>query len=62
MDHFGWRELARRTGEEIVGPGFGALFEAQIQQESGFDTDVVRGYRRSSAGAEGIAQLMPQYY
>ncbi len=61
-DPFGWRELTRRLGEEIVGPGFGAVFEAQIEQESGFDPEVVYGHRRSSAGAEGIAQLMPQYY
>ena len=45
-----------------MGPGFGDVFEAQIQQESGFDPEVAFGYRRSSAGAEGIAQLMPQYY
>src|SRR5690606_25340193 len=45
-----------------IGPGYGALFERQIQQESGFAPDVVYGLRRSSAGAEGIAQLMPQYY
>ncbi len=61
-DTFGWRDLTRRLGDQIVGPGFGDIFEAQIQQESGFDPEVVFGYRRSSAGAEGIAQLMPQYY
>jgi murein DD-endopeptidase MepM/ murein hydrolase activator NlpD len=61
-DPFGWRAMTRRIGDEVVGPGFGTLFEAQIQQESGFDPEVVFGYRRSSAGAEGIAQLMPQYY
>lgn len=61
-DTFGWRDLTRRLGDQIVGPGFGDIFEAQIQQESGFDPEVAFGYRRSSAGAEGIAQLMPQYY
>ncbi|MFN8638372.1 MAG: transglycosylase SLT domain-containing protein [Dehalococcoidia bacterium] len=61
-DSFGWRAMTRKLGDEIVGPGFGKLFEAQIQQESGFDPEVAFGYRRSSAGAEGIAQLMPQYY
>ncbi|MSQ30264.1 MAG: hypothetical protein EXR68_07250 [Dehalococcoidia bacterium] len=39
-----------------------ALFERQIQQESGFAPEVVTGQRRSSAGAEGIAQSMPQCY
>ncbi|MCC6237055.1 MAG: transglycosylase SLT domain-containing protein [Dehalococcoidia bacterium] len=61
-DPFGWRQLTRTLGDEAVAPGFGRIFEAQIQQESGFDPEVVFGYRRSSAGAEGIAQLMPQYY
>lgn len=61
-DPHGWRSATRAIGEQSVGPGFGALFERQIAQESGFDPAVVLGQRRSSAGAEGIAQLMPQYY
>jgi hypothetical protein len=61
-DPFGWRALTRDLGDRIVGPGFGDLFERQIQQESAFEPEVVFGYRKSSAGAEGIAQLMPQYY
>lgn len=61
-DPYGWREMSRQIGDSVIGPGYGALFERQIQQESGFATDVVTGQRRSSAGAEGIAQLMPQYY
>lgn len=61
-DPYGWRRMARGAGEEVVGAGYGALFERQIQQESGFAPDVVFGLRKSSAGAEGIAQLMPQYY
>lgn len=61
-DPFGWRQLTRTLGDQAVAPGFGPIFEAQIQQESGFDPEVAFGYRRSSAGAEGIAQLMPQYY
>ena len=60
-DPFGWRTTTRRLGDEVA-PGFGTIFERQIQQESGFDPDVAFGFRRSSAGAEGIAQLMPQYY
>lgn len=61
-DPYGWRALSRTTAEQIIGPGYGALFERQIAQESGFIPEVVYGARVSSAGAEGIAQLMPQYY
>ncbi len=61
-DPYGWRALTRQLGDQVVGEGFGALFERQIDQESGFNPDVVFGRRVSSAGAEGIAQLMPQYY
>ena len=61
-DPFGWREMSRQVGDSVIGPGYGAMFERQIQQESGFNPDVVMGQRKSSAGAEGIAQLMPQYY
>lgn len=61
-DPYGWRSLTREVGDALVAPGFGDLFERQIQQESGFLPEVVTGARRSSAGAEGIAQLMPQYY
>lgn len=60
-DPFGWRQMARAAGEEAA-PGYGAIFERQIQQESGFAPEVVFGLRKSSAGAEGIAQLMPQFY
>ena len=62
VDPFGWRARAYQLGEQVVGPGFGAIFERQIGQESGYDPAVAFGLRRSSAGAEGIAQLMPQYY
>lgn len=61
-DPYGWRALSRATAERVIGPGSGALFERQIQQESAFDPAIVYGMRVSSAGAEGIAQLMPQYY
>ncbi len=61
-DSYGWRQMARSTGEQVIGAGYGTIFERQIQQESGFAPDVVFGLRKSSAGAEGIAQLMPQYY
>jgi len=61
-DPYGWRNTSRQIAERIIGPGYGALFERQMDQESGFAPDVVYGTRVSSAGAEGIAQLMPQYY
>ncbi|MQA00979.1 MAG: transglycosylase SLT domain-containing protein [Dehalococcoidia bacterium] len=61
-DPYGWRAMARETAEALIGEGYGPLFERQIQQESGFAPDVALGLRVSSAGAEGIAQLMPQYY
>ena len=61
-DPYGWRSLTRQLGDDIVGQGFGDLFERQINQESGYSPDVVLGSRLSSAGAEGIAQLMPQFY
>ena len=61
-DPFGWRALARRVGDGEVASGFGAIFERQIAQESGFYPDVAFGLRRSSAGAEGIAQLIPEFY
>ena len=62
QDPYGWRALTRTIGDGVIGDGFGILFERQIQQESGFAPDVVFGQRVSSAGAEGIAQLMPQFY
>lgn len=61
-DPNGWRSMARQIGDQVVAPGFGDLYERLIQQESGFLPEVAYGQRRSSAGAEGIAQLMPQYY
>ncbi len=61
-DPFGWRSLSRQLGDDLMAPGFGAIFERQIEQESGFAPEVAFGLKRSAAGAEGIAQLMPAYY
>jgi soluble lytic murein transglycosylase-like protein len=36
-----------------------ALFAAQIHQESAWRDDVAEGIRKSSVGAEGLAQFMP---
>lgn len=38
------------------------LLARLLQQESGFRPDVINGTTRSSAGAIGIAQLIPAYY
>lgn len=55
-----WRQ---RTAEIAVEEGIPAwLFVRQIGQESGFAEDVINGTRRSSAGAAGIAQLMPPHW
>ncbi len=61
-DPHGWREMARAIGDGVVGEGFGVIFERQIDQESGFRPEVALGRELSSAGAEGIAQLMPSVY
>ena len=50
------RKAARRHG---IDP---RLFERQIDQESGFADDVISGRRNSSAGAQGIAQIVPRYH
>ena len=52
-----YRELARQKAAK-----YGLIpevFERQIQAESGFSPDVISGQRKSSAGALGIAQIMP---
>jgi hypothetical protein len=40
----------------------GDFFVRQMKQESGFNDDVITGQRVSSAGAEGIAQIMRKYH
>ena len=52
-----YRLAARRAAKKYgVDP---VIFERQIAAESGYAEDVIRGRRRSSAGAQGIAQFMP---
>ncbi len=52
-----YRKEARRAAQRHgLDP---AIFERQINAESGFAPDVIHGRRRSSAGAQGIAQIMP---
>jgi uncharacterized protein (TIGR02594 family) len=52
-----FRRVARRKARKYgLRP---EVFERQIDQESGFDDDVIYGRRSSPAGAQGIAQIMP---
>ena len=52
-----YRRMARQAAQRAgLDPD---IFERQIQQESGFAEDVITGRRASSAGAQGIAQIMP---
>lgn len=57
-----WMDLTRRVAalEWPDNPEMQELYFRLIQQESSFSDDVVLGQRRSSAGAQGIAQFMPQ--
>jgi hypothetical protein len=51
------KNLARRKAQKYgLDPD---IFVAQINPESGLSPDVVYGRRSSSAGAQGIAQIMP---
>jgi len=52
-----WSAIARRTARRHgLDP---VIFDRQMRAESGYDPDVIRGRRASSAGALGIAQIMP---
>ena len=58
-----WAETARTIGEQYLPGDVASVFSRQMGLESaGFDPDVIAGRRVSSAGAEGIAQLMPSSY
>lgn len=57
-------QLARDIANQEFGAGTReaiALYQL-ARQESQFDADVVEGRRRSSAGAEGIVQIMRQWH
>jgi hypothetical protein len=52
-----WRKESRKAAiRHGIDP---AIFERQIDAESGFAEDVIHGRRVSRAGAQGIAQFMP---
>lgn len=58
-----WADTARQIGSQYLSPDVANVFSRQMALESGnFDPDVISGRRVSSAGAEGIAQLMPSSY
>jgi hypothetical protein len=54
-----WQSRARDIAHRY---GLGDYFVRQMMQESGFNDDVILGQRVSSAGAEGIAQIMRAYH
>lgn len=58
-----WFGYARSIGGQYLSPEMADVFARQIALESaGFDPEMIAGRRVSSAGAEGIAQLMPSSY
>jgi hypothetical protein len=58
-----WADLTRSIGSQYLSPQVAEVFTRQIALESAnFDPAVINGQRVSSAGAEGIAQLMPSSY
>lgn len=54
-----WMQRARAIANQYW---LGEFFIRQMRQESGFNDDVITGVRVSSAGAEGIAQIMRKYH
>jgi hypothetical protein len=58
-----YADLTRSIGGQYLSPETADVFVRQMALESAnFDPDVISGRRVSSAGAEGIAQLMPSSY
>jgi len=58
-----WADVARGIGGQYLAPQDADIFARQMALESGnFDPDVIAGRKVSSAGAQGIAQLMPSSY
>ena len=58
-----WADVARGIGGQYLSPQDAEVFARQMALESGnFDPDVIAGRKVSSAGAQGIAQLMPSSY
>lgn len=63
VDAANWSKTTRGIGGQYLSADVADVFTRQIALESGnFDPDVIAGRRVSSAGAEGIAQLMPSSY
>lgn len=58
-----WADLAHSVGAQYLPGQLADVFTRQMALESGnFAPDVIYGRRVSSAGAQGIAQLMPASY
>jgi soluble lytic murein transglycosylase-like protein len=58
-----WADLTKSIGSQYLSPQVAEVFTRQIALESAnFDPAVINGQRVSSAGAQGIAQLMPSSY
>lgn len=58
-----WADLTKSIGSQYLSPQVADVFTRQIALESAnFDPAVINGQRVSSAGAQGIAQLMPSSY
>jgi soluble lytic murein transglycosylase-like protein len=58
-----WAQLSKNIAGQYLDANTSEVFARQMALESGnFDPDVIYGRRVSSAGAEGIAQLMPSSY
>lgn len=54
-DNLAWQVARESFGDSALAQ----VFYRMMKQESGFDSEVVEGRRRSAAGAVGIAQFMP---
>lgn len=58
-----WAQLSKNIAGQYLDANTSEVFARQMALESGnFDPDVIYGRRVSTAGAEGIAQLMPSSY
>ena len=54
-----WYDRTKQIAEEF---GLGPFFKRQIMQESGYRDEIIDGRVVSSAGAQGIAQIVPRLH
>lgn len=57
-----WEDKAYRAAIKAGHPNPVEFVEQMRWESGGFSEDVITGRRNSSAGAQGIAQIMPQYH